>query len=381
MHPAAPPSGPAGPAGGLPGADAPPLVVGLVGSGFRARAFLRLAQRVPQVLGVSGVVTRHQTTAAQVTEHWGVPTHRSVAELVARRRPDLLVTAVPARANPDVLVAAAALGLPVLSETPPAPDVEGLRRLWAQVGASGLVQVAEQYPSMPATAARLAVVRAGLIGRPTSAQVSATHLHHAAALIRAFVGAGYAEAEVRGVASTAPLADPVTRAGWVGGEAERPVVTTIATLDLGDGLTALYDYTENQMRNPLRSGRLVVRGSRGEVVDDRVVRLVDGRTVVESALVRRQTGQHLDLEPPGLDHVSLDGEVLYRNPFPGAGLSDDEIAMATMVARVGASVRGTAPPAYPLAEASQDALLGLAVTQAVATGAPVRTHREAWAQD
>jgi len=40
-------------------------------------------------------------------------------------------------------------------------DVAGLRRLWRDVGTSGLVQVAEQYPSMPETAARPAAVRAG----------------------------------------------------------------------------------------------------------------------------------------------------------------------------------------------------------------------------
>jgi predicted dehydrogenase len=351
----------------------PPLSVGLVGSGFRAHAFLRLATRVPSVFGVTGVVTRRSSSGAALEDRWGVPTHRSVEQLVASRRPDLIVTAVPATANASILVDAVGLGLTVLSETPPAPDVEGLRRLWRQVGPSGLVQVAEQYPSLPQTAARLAVVRAGLIGRPTSVHVSATHLHHAAALIRALLGVGSPETEVRATATTAPLADPVTRAGWVGGESERPVVTTIATLDFGDGRTGLYDYTENQMRNPLRSGRMLVRGSRGEVVDDHVVRLVDARTVVASDLVRRQTGQHLDLEAPGLDHISLDGEVRYRNPFPGAGLSDDEIAMATMVARVGAGEQ-----AYPLAAAAQDALLGFAVQESVATGGPVRTAREAW---
>jgi predicted dehydrogenase len=353
-----------------------PVTVGLVGSGFRAKAFLRLATRLPSVLAVTGVVTRSDASGAAVTERWGVPAHRSLDELVGHRRPDLVVTAVPAAANAELLVAAVGLGLPVLSETPPAADVEGLRRLWAQVGASGLVQVAEQYPSLPQTAARLAAVRAGLIGRPTSAQVSATHLHHAAALIRALLDVGSVETEVRATATAAPLADPVTRAGWVGGESERPIVTTIATLDFGAGRTGLYDYTENQMRNPLRSGRMLVRGSRGEVVDDRVVRLVDARTVVESDLVRRQTGQHLDLEPPGLDHISLDGEVLYRNPFPGSGLSDDEIAMATMVARVGAGEQ-----VYPLAVAAQDALLGFAVQESVATGGPVRTAREPWARD
>ena len=364
-----------------PDPDHPVPTVALVGSGFRARAFLRLAQRVPHVFRVVGVVTRSSVTGGEVEERWGVRTARSVEELLAHRRPDLVVTAVPGHANVEVLQAAVRLGLPVLSETPPAPDVEGLRRLWRQVGGSGLVQVAEQYPSLPATAATLAAVRAGLVGRATSAQVSATHLHHAAALIRAVVGAGCAEAEVRAVATTAPLADPVTRAGWVGGESERPIVTTIATLDFADGRTGLYDYTEGQMRNPLRSGRMVVRGSRGEVVDDRVVRLVDARTVVESRLVRRQTGQHLDLEAPGLDHISLDGEVLYRNPFPGAGLTDDEIAMGTVLAGACSAAQGRSAPAYPLAEAAQDTLLGLAVQASVATDRPVRTGREAWARD
>jgi predicted dehydrogenase len=362
-----------------PSTTAPALTVGLVGSGFRAQAFLELAARLPSLFGVTGVVTRSPASGAAVTDRWDVPAHLSLERLVADRRPDLVVTAVPAAANADLLVTAVGLGLPVLSETPPAPDVEGLRRLWAQVGASGLVQVAEQYPALPHVAARLAAVRAGLIGRPTSAQISATHLHHAAALIRAAIGAGGAETEIRATATAAPLADPVTRAGWVGGQSERPVVTTIATLDFGEGRTGLYDYTENQMRNPLRSGRMVIRGSRGEIVDDRVVRLVDDRTVVESSLVRRQTGQHLDLETPGLDHISLDGEVLYRNPFRGAGLSDDEIAMATMVAGVGASVRGHGAPPYPLAVAAQDALLGFAVQESVVTGRPVRTAREPWA--
>jgi hypothetical protein len=39
----------------------------------------------------------------------------------------------------------------VLAETPPAPGREGLRALWSDIGASGMVQVAEQYALMPCT--------------------------------------------------------------------------------------------------------------------------------------------------------------------------------------------------------------------------------------
>ena len=81
-------------------------------------------------------------------------------------------------------------GVPVLAETPPAPDVEGLRALWHDVGASGLVQVAEQYLMLPSHAARLALVRSGAIGRPTQVQVSSTHQYHALSLVRGYLGVG-----------------------------------------------------------------------------------------------------------------------------------------------------------------------------------------------
>jgi len=58
------------------------------------------------------------------------------------------------------------------------------------VGASGLVQVAEQYHLMPSHASRLALARSGAIGTVTSVQISSTHAYHAVALIRAYLGAG-----------------------------------------------------------------------------------------------------------------------------------------------------------------------------------------------
>jgi predicted dehydrogenase len=80
--------------------------------------------------------------------------------------------------------------MPVLAETPPAPDLDGLRGLWSAVGASGLVQVAEQYLMMPSHAARAALVATGVIGTPTQVQVSSTQQYHAIALIRGLLGAG-----------------------------------------------------------------------------------------------------------------------------------------------------------------------------------------------
>lgn len=270
-----------------------------------------------------------------------------------------------------------AAGVPVLAETPPAPDLAGLRSLWADVGGSGLVQVAEQYLLMPGHAARLELVRAGVLGEPTSVQISSTHLYHAVSLIRGLLGVGHEGAEVSARAFVAPLANPLSPSGWSGDDTPQQLTTTLATIDFG-GRMGLYDFTDNQWWNPLRTRRLVVRGSRGELVDDRVIRLVDPTTPVESSLVRRQTGLDLNLEGLDLKHISFDGDVVYRNPFVGSGMSDDDIAVADIVARAGAWAREEGPAPYPLAEACQDHLISLAIEESVRTGRPVVTATEAW---
>jgi hypothetical protein len=266
----------------------------------------------------------------------------------------------------------------VLAETPPAPDLDGLRSLWADVGGTGLVQVAEQYLLMPTHAARAAVVRAGVIGEPTSVQVSSTHLYHAVSLIRGLLGVGFEPAEVNARSFIAPLANPLTFDGWSGDDTPQQLSTTLATIDFG-GRMGLYDFTDNQWRNPLRQRRIVVRGSIGELVDDRVVRLVDPTTPVESVLIRRQTGIDLNLELLDLKHISFDGQVVYRNPFAGSRMSDDDIAVADILHRTGAWARDQAPPPYPLAEACQDHLISIAIGDSERARGPVTTTKEDWA--
>ncbi|MGW4464916.1 Gfo/Idh/MocA family protein [Micromonospora sp. NPDC004704] len=352
---------------------------GLVGSGWRSLFFLRLARLLPDRLRVTGVVTRTGQRGDEVTAEWGVPTFRSTADLLAHGRPDFVIVSVPWAVTPEATRELVTAGVPVLAETPPAPDLDGLRSLWSDVGASGLVQVAEQYLLMPGHAARLELVRAGVIGVPTSVQISSTHLYHAVSLIRGLLGVGYDPAEVSARAFVAPLADPLSPDGWSGDDTPRQLSTTLATIDFG-GRMGLYDFTDNQWWNPLRARRLTIRGSLGEIVDDQVVRLVDPTTPVESPLVRRQTGVDLNLEGRDLKHISFDGRVVYRNPFVGSGLSDDDLAVADIVARTGAWARDEAAAPYPLAEACQDHLLSLAIEESVRTGRPVVTAEEAWAR-
>lgn len=359
-------------------ATATPVKIGIVGTGWRAQFFARTALAMPDRFSLVGVAGRRSSSIEAASQAWGVPGHLDPTELQNRQQPDFIISSVPWAANPAVLTDLAAAGAKVLSETPPAPDVAGLRALWASVGATGRVQVAEQYLLLPAHAARLAIVREGIIGTPTSVQVSSTHGYHAVSMIRGFLGGGFDPVTVSAHTFTAPLVDPLSRDGWTDDDTARPTTTTLATVDLGDGRSGLYDFTDNQWHNQLRFRRILIRGSRGEIADDRVIRLAGPRAIVTSDLRRYQLGHDLNLDGHDTEHLSFDGRVVYRNAFVGHRLMDEEIAIASLMHATGRWARDEGPAPYPLAEGCQDQLISLAIDESAASDAPVRTGLEAW---
>ncbi len=341
----------------------------IVGTGWRAEFFWRLAAELDD-LDCVGVVSRSRSGLP-------VPVFRTLDECLAAK-PEFVVTATPWSVTPGLVVELAERGVPVLAETPPAPDLAGLRELWAKVGSTGLVQVAEQYTRMPAHAARVALVRKGVIGEPTRVDVSSTHQYHAVSLIRTLLGVGLGQADVRAVRTIARLTDPLSRDGWAEPAEVKDAETIIATIEFDGGGFGLYDFTDNQWHNRLRQRRIVIRGSHGEIADDAVVRWTGPRTVLRSAIVRSQLGHDLNLDGHDTEHLSFDGEVVYRNPFLGLRLMDEEIAIASVLTATAAWSRDEGPAPYPLAEGCQDHLIALAIDRAAVSGGPVVTGVEPW---
>jgi hypothetical protein len=140
-------------------------------------------------------------------------------------------------------------------------------------------------------------------------------------VVRALLGVGSGPVKVSASTFVAPLVGPLTRQGWTDRTTPSEAKTVIGTLDFA-GLSGLYDFTDNQWHNQLRARRVVVRGSRGEIVDDVVVRLAAPRTILRSQLVRSQLGYDLNLDGYDTEHISFANEVVYRNPFLGCRLMD-----------------------------------------------------------
>jgi predicted dehydrogenase len=241
----------------------------VVGAGWRAEMFWRVAAGLDWVECVGAVVRSPRSLP--------VPVFTSVAECLDAAGPDFVVTAVPREANPAVIEEVVGRGVAVLAETPPATDVAGLRSLWARVGESNLVQVAEQYLLMPAHAAGAAVVRSGAVGTVTQVQVSSTHDYHAVSLIRGLLDAGSGPVTVRATRTSGPLVDPLSRAGWTDDATPKPASTVLATLDFGDGRSGVYDFTDNQWHNQLRFRRILIARATLRPRRRRTAPLVRGR--------------------------------------------------------------------------------------------------------
>jgi predicted dehydrogenase len=352
----------------------------VVGTGWRAEPYLRLAAMLPDRFAVTGIVAHSAGSQERARRDWGVEVHADLDAALAAGRPDFVVLSVPWPVTPGLVRRLVGLGLPVLTETPPAPDLEGLHTLWADVGASGLVQVAEQYALMPLDAARLTLVREGVIGRPSSVLVSSTHLYHAVAMMRSYLGVGAHEpVEVVGRSYPSTLVDPLTPAGWTYDEEPHPAANLLAWLDFGNGRLGRYDFTDNQWWNPLRPDHLLVRGSAGEIADTTVVHLADPTTPVVSPLARVSTGVGMDYQGLELTHLTFEGRVVWRNAFLGGRLTDDDLGVAVLLDRTGTWVRDGGEGPYPLREACQDHAVGMAIEQAVATGEAARVERQPWA--
>jgi hypothetical protein len=122
-----------------------------------------------------------------------------------------------------------------------------------------------------------------------------------------------------------------------------------------------------------------VRGSRGEIVDDAVIRLTDGPAITTSRIERYQLGYDLNLDGFDTEHLSFDGKVVFKNPFTGLRFMDEEIAIAQLMVQMADWIAGNAKPPYPLNEGCQDHLVSLAMDESITTGKSITTQKQDWA--
>jgi predicted dehydrogenase len=349
---------------------------GLIGGGWRAEFFLRISRDLPEQFPLAGVVVRDAAKREALASRWRVPVFASAEDLLAYGQAAFAVTSVPWAANLPTLELLASRNLPALSETPIAPALDDLKKVFSLVQQGARIQVAEQYLFQPGHAARLALVRSGKIGTPAEATVSIAHGYHGLSLLRHYLGAGLRLPEISARRFKSPLIDGPGRGGPPAEHRVKDSERVLACLDFGDKL-GIYDFSGDQYFSWIRGPHLLVRGERGEMTLDTVRCLQDFRTPAGFSLVRRDTGHEGNLEGHALDSILAGGHILYRNPFPGMRWSDDEIAVATSLARMQRYVQ-SGEEFYSVAEACQDRYLDLLVEEAASSGKTLAAEKQPW---
>lgn len=349
---------------------------GIVGTGWRSRFFLRVADARPDLFEPVGVVTRDIEKATDWIKPYSAPLFGSLDDLIAQK-PMYVITSLPRSVNPGLITELAEHNIPVLSETPPAHSIEEMEALYGLVQNGAKIAVAEQYHLQPHHDARIQFANSGKMGKISQAQVSVAHGYHGISMIRRLLGILNKDATITARQFVSPLVNGLQRTGLPEQEEIVESTQTIATFDFGDQL-GIFDFTGDQYRSYIRKQRILVRGERGEMINDTVRYLQDHRTPIELDFERRNAGEQGNLEGYHLKGIQLGAEWIYHNPLAPAALNDEDIAIGQCMLKMAEYVDG-ADPFYSLAEACQDQYLSLMMAHALETGLPVSTSPQLWA--
>ena len=327
----------------------------VAGNGWRAMFFVRAALNLPELFEITGVLCRTKEKAEAFEREHGVKAFWTL-DAMLETKPDFVVSCQTKAAMPGMTLELLRRGVPVLSETPLATDLQTLAELLRVQEETGTpLDMAEQYFLYPNHQARRALVEKGVLGEVHNVWMSMMHDYHGISMLRAYLGEETGPVTIRARKLTTPIVHSGGRPGLVaGGEVENEY-RVLAQFDFGGGRVGLHDFAGSQYHSAIRTNHLRILGTRGEIFDDEV-RWVqqDGR------LAKAKLVYHHDEITGTLRAIDFDGERVYANPFRwDVAMTEDDIAVCTVLTRFAAALSG-GEKHYPYA--FRDSYLSIVLT-------------------
>lgn len=349
----------------------------VIGYGWRADFFYRIAKMLPEQFAICAGVLRTAKRAKEVAAKEQVFATENLEEAL-KQKPDFAVLCVPRGIVKEYLVRLMEKKVPVLCETPPGKNTQELVDLWAEAERlQGKVQIVEQYFLQPYYAGVLDIIDRGYLGEVSSVMLSALHGYHAVSMYRKILGVGFENCKIRGQRFVSPVTATNGRAGFDTNGKVIQEERDWVSMTFENGKTALLDFAGEQYFSQIRTRRWNIRGLRGEINDMTVRFLTEENLPVTQEIARMDVGINNNSEWAHKNMMFLD-RVIYENPFYPARLNDDEIAVASCLRAMKEYVE-TGKECYPLREALQDTYLSFEMEKAVETGETVCTRIKDWA--
>ena len=330
---------------------------GIIGAGWRSEFYLKIAALLPDTFKVSGIFIRNPENQKEFSKKYNVPIFDTLEKLL-KTDFDFIVSCVNKAGICDTVRELCNKDIPVLTETPIGTSLNEIDDFLSEINPLWRVQVAEQFHFQPRNQAIKTIIDSGILGEITQVQLSCCHEYHAASLMRFFLSTGNELPEGFSFA----LNDNVNRYNSRSGLLKEPQTVTaeekFVVLKFNDK-TAVYDFNYEQYFSDIRSSRILIKGTNGEIINYECAYLKNG--LPHSFTLRRNFyGANESLDGFTLVNITAEGNVIYENPFKGARLSDEETAIATCLLNMQKYLE-TDVPFYSLQEAALDSRIFLSV--------------------
>ena len=353
-----------------------PLSFVIIGSGYRAVFWSKVAKRYPEQFILKYMYCRTKEKAERIAAEHDIPTTSSIEEIEAVK-PDFVVVAVSKDSICAVTKEWAQKGYPVLCETPAAMTVEELKELWFLTQNGAKIQVAEQYHRYPIMLAGLNAIAERKLGDPYAVRLSVAHDYHGVSLVRRMLQPTHPEKlrldHVEGQKYTFTVRETDSRYGAIKDGSVKERERSIVTMQFAGGTVAFYDFSGVQYRSFIRSRHVNVQGQDGEW-NDVWLRYVDEdfEPVTEKVL-------------PWLNpkYEFLNTSQLLQESYEWTGAMElttmqEEYAVASMMCDMRAYIEDGLE-VYPMAEALEDAYVFLLMEKAYhQPGKPVYPENMPW---
>ena len=316
----------------------------LIGTGWRAAFYMRIAVALPEKFRIVGIYTRSDDRAAALKEEgWNAST--DLEGLLAIKH-DGVIIASGADGFCSLVERLSQKGEKLLTETTfLTMSEEELSRL-----EKCEALVLEQYWYTPLYAsAKKALSK---IGRIDQIYLSALHNHHAASIVRGVFGLEDELPEVSGYDFKSEAVKTGSRRGREMDNEIEAYTRKLRICRFSENRLFIQDFSTNQYHTYLFPSHFEIRGERGSVTEKGVVYTNDQGILIKEDFVFHRDSEKIN-QKLYLSHVTLGGEVVFYNPYRGVNLNDDEIAIAQML---DAFCQGS--NVYPISEAIRDARLG-----------------------
>lgn len=320
----------------------------IVGSGWRAAFYVRIAKAFPEQFELLYMLCRTSEKAERLAKELDIPTTTKIQDCIDAK-PDFVVVAVTKSSMTDVALEWVERGFFVLAETPAALNLETIEKLKSLGEKGNRLVIAEQFHLYPEYSAILSLLKKDLIGEPTTLNISLAHEYHAASLIRMILRIPIdMKFSVHAKTYEFPTTETLTRYERFTDGRIANKKRTAATFEFENGKVAFYDFDSEQYRSPIRKNTLKIQGVRGEIIDRKVYYLDE-----------KNEAQEMDI---AFETTELTQKAAAKK------LSQDETAIATLMQKMSAYTQGTVANPYPLEEAIQDSYMAIQMLQSVRKG-------------